>query len=86
MTVREVGRSHWGTQMPDDDAAFLLAYRARPVNTVADTSRFTGISTKTLYEMIQNGDIEVFNAGRRKLVKTRLLLLALGENPSPVAE
>lgn len=80
------GGTHWGAQLPTDEVEFLTAFRARSVATVRDTGRFMGVSTKTIYEMIQKGEIEVFNAGRRKLVKVRPLLLSLGENSSPDAE
>ncbi len=84
--VQVTERARWGAHFPASENEFLAAFRARAVNTVGDTSRFMGVSTKTIYEMIQRGQIEVFHAGRRKLVLTRPLLLSLGENPSPDAE
>jgi hypothetical protein len=63
----------------DDEVAFYARFRARSVNSVADTARFMQCSTDNVYEAIQRGDIEVFPMGRRKLVLTRPLLIRLGE-------
>ena len=62
-----------------DERAFLEIFRMRSVNSVADTARYLGSSTDIVYDLIARNEIDVFRAGSKLLVKTRPLLVALGE-------
>jgi len=63
----------------EDERTFLESYRMHSVNTVADTARYLNSSADVVYDLIARGEIDVFRAGRKLLIKTRPLLLALGE-------
>lgn len=55
--------------------------RQRPTITIREYAAFIGVSADTAYEAAARGELRVLRVGRRVVVPTRPLLVALGYEP-----
>jgi hypothetical protein len=52
----------------------IAAYRARPVNNVADTARFLSMGINQCRQAINRGDIKALRMGRKIIIPTAYVL------------